>query len=184
MVNAHKVSVVWTGLEGSPYLTTLWVNAALFPTPANVQTFTSGICALLCEAVSNELTANLQTEVSTWSTPDTLVDTFAITGGAVPGVDNTGNAPRATQGLLRLRTNAFNGNRRILGHIYVPGVPAGAIDLLNGKPTSAYLTELNAAAAAMDAGALVVAARKSNQFVETTTVTADSEFAVLRSRRD
>ena len=184
MPSAHKCLVVWTGLEGSPYLSTFHVNAALFPTATDVQNLMAGTLALLCEAVSNELTANLQTEVSTWSAPDTLVSTMTITGGSVPGVDNTGNAPRATQGLLRLRTDAFNGNRRILGHIYVPGVPQGAVDLANGKPTSAYLTELNAAAAVMDGGAMLVAGRKSNTFYETTTVTADSEFAVLRSRRD
>ena len=184
MPNATKVTVVWTGLGGSPYLSTLWLNSTLHPSMANVQTVASGFIALLCEAVDNALTATIQQEVSIWSTPDTLVSTDVITGGPIQGVKSANAAPRATQGLLRLRTNGFNGNRRNLGHIYVPGVTVDSLTVADGKPSAAYQTLLNNAAAVADAGSFMVPGRKSNQFYETTTVTADSEFAVLRSRRD
>jgi hypothetical protein len=184
MPSAWKFPVTVTGLEGSPYLMTCHVNAGLFETAVLARGRVNDFCARLAEVTDNALTYHLPTEVSLWSAPNTLEGTAAVAGGDIPGVSATATQPRATQGLLRLRTDAFNGNRRVLGHIFVPGVTGGGVDGATGKPTAAYQTALNFAGEIPSTGGFVVASRKQNQFFEVTTATADTEFAVLRSRRD
>lgn len=184
MPQAYKIPVVWTGLAGAPYLTTLWVNAGLHTTPAAAQTVASGIASNLAEAVFNGMSWTLPSEISLWSAPDTLVSFHAVTGTTQPCTQAGSLASRATQGLIRLRTDGTWNNKRVQGRIFVPGVVTSMIEGATGNPTAGYMTELNAAGAVMDGGSLVVASRATNTFFEVTTATAWNKFAVLRSRRD
>lgn len=184
MPGAWKFLVTVTGLEGSPYLMTLHVNADTFLTALDARGRVNDFCVRLAEVTDNGLTYVLPTEATRWSTPSTLVGSAAVTSANIQGVSTGATMPRATQGLLRLRTEGFNGNRRILGHIFVPGVTGNYVDAANGKPLTTYKQALEFAGVIAADGDFLVASRKQDAFIETTTVTADSEFAVLRSRRD
>ena|SRR5688500_13246463 len=184
MPSAWKVPVVVTGLAGAPYLMTCWVNQELSVTANDANTQVTGFIARLAEVTDNNLTYALPTEIGLWSTPETLLSVAQSPGATVPGVASGNTEPRATQGLLRLRTDGFNGNRRVLGHIFVPGVTSNAVNPASGAPTLVYQQALTFAGEVAQAGEFCVASRKQNQFFPTTVVTGDTEFAVLRSRRD
>lgn len=91
----------------------------------------------------------------------------------------------ATQGLLQLRTGSIINGRELRGRLFIPGPTEGHNDL-GGRPTAAYIADVNAAAAGLvaDSAGWGVWGRASGSFVEITAATCWSQWAVLRSRRD
>lgn len=188
-----------TGLAGAPYFSTIYTNgnapADADAAAPHMTTFWSGLKGLMTAG----LTIALEPEVDSLL-PETgqVVNTFAA-GGWVNQV-TTGNAPlpKATQGLLRIRTDGFVAGRRVNGRLFLPALANDA--QLGGVPSNALLTTLSSAAntlrTSLDATASewVVWSRpkdaddsgpaRAGSSHAVTSVSVWTQFAVLRSRRD
>lgn len=188
-----------TGLAGAPYFSTFYTNgnapadaAAAVP---HMHTFWTALAGL----ITNGLTIALEPEVDSLL-PETgqVVNTFS--GGVFTNIVTGGNAPlpKATQGLLRLRTGGFVAGRRVNGRVFIPALANDA--QLGGVPSTAFLTTVAGAAEdlrtdlAATASEWVVWSRPkdaddsgparagSAHLIESVSVW--TQFAVLRSRRD
>lgn len=145
MTDVRRMRAVWTGLPGSPYLSTWHFRA------------TTGNPAVMVTAVRKFLTslaAQCRTGISVTLEADQLI--FNAEKGDVVGVESAppgaailgtagGNAlPFASQGVIKLATGGIVNNRRVRGRFYVP-CPS---DLANsaGIPLSGYTSVLQGAA--------------------------------------
>lgn len=131
-----------------------------------------------------------------------------------PGTNQTVNAsgsgtiaPPEVQGVLRLRTGAYEDGREIRGRVFLPGVPAAAVS--SGAPHPDYVTAMQNAGAALvaDADCVLVVYRRERlayagvgspgipgyrpphdhrdgSYAAVTTTQCWNKFGVLRSRRD
>lgn len=188
-----------TGLAGAPYFSTLYTNgnapadaAAAVP---HMHTFWDALKGFMTAG----LTIALEPEVDSLL-PETgqVVNTFS--GGVFANVVTGGNAPlpKATQGLLRLRTGGFVAGRRVNGRLFLPALANDA--QFTGVPSPAFLAGFAGAAEdlrdslAATASEWVVWSRPkeaddsgparagSAHLIESVSVW--TQFAVLRSRRD
>jgi hypothetical protein len=130
-------------------------------------------------------------------TLETEVDVFNVLTGQTTGVFTvagaTGNGnsvgdklPLAVQGLVRLRTGFFVGGREVRGRLFIPAVGEPFINA-DGTPTVAFQTTIADAIDDLRADPNCIYAVYSpthSTAQEVTAVTAWSNFAVLRSRRD
>lgn len=189
-----RVTTTMTGLAGAPYYSTQYFGGttsgeALAAADA-VWEFWGDLVGLITAGLS----MTVAPEVDLINANTGLVeDTFP--SGSPAAVVSTGNAPlpKATQGLLRLRTGSFIAGRRIQGRIFIPALANDA--QLGGVPSGAFLTGLQSAGdalalAAVGAGGLVVWHRPTTTGgsdgvdAVVTSVSPWTQFAVLRSRRD
>lgn len=115
-----------------------------------------------------------------------VTDTFPVTFAAVA---TTGNAPlpKATQGLIRLRTSAFNSGKRLQGRLFIPALANDA--QVGGVPSGPFVASLDSAAETLAtslaaAGDWGIYSRKYRSFAALSSITVWTQFAVLRSRRD
>ena len=106
------------------------------------------------------------------------------------GSDSGDAMSPATQGLVRWTTGSIVHGRFLRGHIFLPALTENSNDP-DGTPTATFLTQVNAAAAALiaDAGSELVVwhrpiAGSGGQFVAVTSSNTADKWAVLRSRRD
>lgn len=182
-----RVRVNWTGTSVGPTLSTFWFN----------NTGDSSSAAATAVAVKNFLTAlngSVVTGASATIDPEVaeidaatgdLFATFPVTQDPVTFAGGTGPLPRANQGLIRLGTGVYLNGRRIVGHLFIPGVVTAVNS--NGAPTAAYVNSLQAAANGLmnDANtAWCVYSRVNGLAAPITSPSAKNYFAVLRSRRD
>jgi hypothetical protein len=136
-----------------------------------------------------------------WAT-DADVPSIDDVTGAVTGINSVGiqtgaglvataAAAVATQALVRWRTGSVVGTRELRGRTFVPGMVVA--QMANGQPTSALVTDLNAAAAGLinDVNSALVVWRRpapDGSYAGTSRVVATgncwTKYAVLRSRRD
>lgn len=181
----YRVRTVFTGVTGSPWLSTAFFDEAggdASDAVAAVATFWSA------------LDTRLHVDVA-WSTePDVeIVDevTGNITGIiGVPPTAGTGAlagelAPPATQALVRWRTGSFVGGREIRGRTFIPGLNVTAID--DGNLAAAVQVVFQDAAAALIADVasiLVIWSRANGAAAPVVSASVWSQFAVMRSRRD
>lgn len=125
-----------------------------------------------------------------------------IEAAPLTAIDFTGTgevAALATQGLMRWRTSTIIDGREIRGRTFIPAVPEAFS--VAGRPNASYITTLNGAAQGLgdDPDSVLVVWRRPREadpeadppvtarpgnFGIVTAVSAWTEFAVLRSRRD
>lgn len=181
---AIRIQAEWTGLLGSPYLTTIYTpGAGQVQADLGAETMVDFLTALapICSAA---LDARVIPEAVDYSTPDTPVDVYPVAEATV-GMTRAGvPLPPATQGLIQLRTNAYRGARRVQGRVFVPGVTSASLPANGQNPSPEYVTALNNAGSILVAGGCLVASRAGNEFYPIASATGWAEFAVLRSRRD
>lgn len=186
MASVWRIRTVFTGVTGSPWVSTAYMSA-----------LGSGTVQQAVTAVGNFWgSADSLMEVSvSWTT---LADVEALdpATGEVTGVSNTTPAtgggvaastglPVATQGLVRWRTGVYVNGREIRGRWFIPGLLTTANN--DGAPSSTMLSTLNTAASTLISDAnseLVIWSRKNLQVEAVTSGTTWSQFAILRSRRD
>lgn len=182
-----RFTVQMTGLAGAPYYSTQYSDGS---TSGEAQ---AGIDALetfwtsIDGYITNGLVITSVAEVDLVDPATGLVtDTFPTTPWTITAGGNA-PLPKATQGLLRLRTSAFQAGRRIQGRIFIPALANDA--QLLGVPSSGFMDSLAAAGAALAtdmsaAGDLSVWSRKAGVAAAVSSVSVWNQFAVLRSRRD
>lgn len=187
MALMDRIRLVWTGVAGTPYYTSLYFTsrpaeggaAATHDAVADAFTLLKGVW-------SSALTATVESEILTIdSTTGDAQSAQSVP--AVPIVGTAANAlmPRAAQGLVRLRTGIFQDGRRLSGRLFVPGVTISANNA--GIPSTNYQNSLRDALqplANLEDAEWLVWSRKTGAVAAITQVAPWTEFASLRSRRD
>lgn len=195
-----EVITTFTGPAGTP-----WLSAMYFAGSAQAD---ADAAVAAVGAFWGAVDAGMSSTVSWATNPDVqhideadgeLVATFSTTPQTGSGASAGDMLPSAAQALVRWRTAGIVNGRTVRGRTNVPGVTEAFSAA--GRPISAYLTTLNAAAAALvaDPAIFVIWSRPHTQdFDESptspptrpgsnhtvTSGSAWSEFAVQRSRRD
>lgn len=185
MVDLYRVRTVFTGIAGTPYLSTMYFRTI----DGTAQQAVNAVGAFW-GAVDGQMHTDLL-----WDT-DSDVEVISDATGQIVSVQSTtpvsgGGAlsgdilPPATQALIRWRTGSFVGGREIRGKTFIPGLTETAAT--SGQVTTATLTAFETAAATLQGTAnanLVVYSRANNTHAEVVSSSCWAQFAVLRSRRD
>lgn len=191
-----RVITTMTGLPGAPYYSTQYFDSSIPGTQGEADIAAEAVFNFwtdLAGYITAGLTIDVGDEVDVLDAPTGLVqDTFV--SPSVPIVSG-GNAPlpKATQGLVRLRTNTFIAGRRLQGRIFIPALANDA--QLGGVPSSGFLTAMGTVGANLisdSAGAPVGIWHRptggpgssDGDFAPAVSASGWNQFAVLRSRRD
>lgn len=178
-----RVNVTWSGVGGTPYLSSFWFEGETQTAADNavtaVGTFVGAVDALIDGGVTWATQAEvIQVDLSSGK-PEGLWDTTPVTGsGGASGVA----VPFAAQGLLRLRTGSFVGGREVRGRLFIPGLLASQ----DGTPTATQISTINGHAATLIADSnseWVVYSREKALTATVVSATLWSQWAMLRSRR-
>jgi hypothetical protein len=110
-------------------------------------------------------------------------------GGATAqyvGLSSSDPLPWATQGVVRLKTNAFNNGRRLQGRLFIPGPGEGNSD---GLPASLYRSGVDTQCATLltssaASGVWAVYSRRYQAWANVLSATCWSQWGVQRRRRD
>lgn len=184
MVSAHKILVEWTGLAGSPYLSTFWISTDNHPTPAAAANAVLSNLSTLASDLADAMSFNYVPEVTTYATPSQPTGTTIIAPGPVQNCSAPADPlPRSSQGLIKWDTGFYIGARRVQGKTFIPGYTVGVNDA-TGRPDTAALSSMQAVVNAFLGDGPQVASRKADQFIPIVAGAPWSEWAVLRSRRD
>lgn len=190
----YRVRTVFTGVTGSPYLSTQFFIAsdpATGTLAAAAKTKVANMWAAMTTQMSNLLSFTVQSPVDVID-PSTgnLENSFAVT--PTPGVCNlTGDPlPFMSQGLIRVETGVILAGKRLRGRIFVPG-PTENVNG-TGTPAGTYVSALTTAAQSLlAAGDPVLAVwhrpppgGNTGLAVGAVGATGQPKWAVLRSRRD
>jgi hypothetical protein len=189
-----RVVTTMTGLAGAPYYSTQYFGGDTSGEAIAAADAVAAFWTSLVGFITNGLTIQVGPEVDNLNAATGLVeDTFP--SGSPAAILTGGNAPlpKATQGLLRLRTNDFVAGRRIQGRIFIPALANDA--QVGGVPSNLMITSLQAAGEDLltdgaPAGGFVVWHRPNSETSTVgepalvTSVSVWNQFAVLRSRRD
>ena len=183
----HRVRTIFTGMSGSPYLSTMY-----FGSTDPLQTAQEAVTAVgnFWGAIDAQLSSTLG-----WTTDPEVAEVDIVTGEVagstattpVSGVGALGNAVMAltTQALVRWRTGTFIAGREVRGRTFVPGTTT--LHNLAGRPGGTLVTTITTAAAALVADVnadLYIWSRKNGAIGNVTSGTVWTEYASLRSRRD
>lgn len=184
MALMFRVRTVFTGVEGTPWLSTMYFSGAV-GTPQDA----ADAVGVFWADVETHIAGSVEwtTEAAVYSIDDTdgqatgLNNTTVSTGS---GAGGGSIMPLADQALVRMHTGEFVGGREIRGRIFVPGIATAAT---NGNVPSAVITNINGAAATLISDVSqtwVVWSRAHSQFQPVVSADTWAKFAVLRSRRD
>lgn len=188
----QRVDVIWTGLGGAPYYTRLF-----FPgnSEESAQGAAAGVRAALADLiggatpmVAGGITATVQPEVTTIDPATGEPQSVDVVIPGAPVVAGSGvTVPRSTQGLVQWLTSDYRNGRRVRGKTYIPGIAASQ-NVNGGVPSSTVRDRMQSFGLDLiDLGVLVYsrpAPPVAGAEHVVTSVTAWSEWAVLRSRRD
>nr|CRY96281.1 hypothetical protein [uncultured prokaryote] len=180
-----RVRTVFTGPPGTPWLSTMYFDSSdggdAPAATARVADFWDA-CAV---KIFTSVNITVQPEVAILNSAGELT---GIAAGTVHNVSGTGSGdplPWATQGLIIWDTNVFTDGRQVIGKTYVPGLTEGNATggVLNGTGQSALLGAATGLLAS-DSPAFAVFSRKHSTINDVVAGRVDTQFAVLRSRRD
>lgn len=185
MSDLYRITTEFTGVAGAPYFNTLhFLASAGTPTQAAnaVRTFWNALQGNLADTLRGQVQTEVVTIDSATGEPN-HVD--SITSSQIVYTASNTMLPRASQGLVRLRTGHFVGGREIRGRIFIPCLTEVANDI--GVPSSTIISTVNTAAAALIADVncdWLVYSFLKKQAAAITSATMWSEWATLRTRRD
>jgi hypothetical protein len=185
-VSIYRVRTEWTGLAGTPWLSTHYFDAA-GGTPLQAVTAERAFWLALVPQITNQVTAQVQGVVDTLGLSGTLEASDSVTPPSVVTGTGTGDClPVASQGCIKWQTGAIIGGRRLVGKTFIPGMIAGT-QTHQGNVQPATITAVGTACAALISDAnsqLVVWSRASSGSATAVSGALLSRFSVLRTRRD
>lgn len=180
-----RVTTTMTGVSGAPYYSTQYWDGGDAGVAAAAQVKTRTFWDSIKGLITTGLLIQVEPDVDLVDpTSGNILDVF---NSAVSVVAANGNAPlpKATQGLVRLRTPTFVAGRRLQGRIFIPALANDA--QVGGIPSTAFINGVNTALTALLSGSPdpVVYSKTHGQFAQVSTASVwGSNFAILRSRRD
>lgn len=187
MVLLDRARVVWTGVAGSPYYSNFYFIAEIEQGGAlAIQDRVQTALGFLQPWMPSSMLGTIQSEIARIdSVTGDMVGAVGLGTQTVQGSSGSEPEPRATQGLVRLKTNDFVAGRRISGRFFAPGVVSAANN--SGVPDNSYRAALeDFANSLIGAGDVtwVVWSRKNGDAYNIVSAEAWTQFAILRSRRD
>lgn len=182
-----RVISVWTGKAGSPWYSTLYFDGT---GSVDAQAAVDQVDDLL-DAIKGNQVAGVSGSIEPF-VASVNPATGAVTGGYVvtPAAPHVSTAvgdmlPRAAQLQVTLKTGVYAGGREIKGKMYLPGFLSAYSDIsgrVDDALRAAYVAVFDTL---LSAGPdLVVWSRKNGVAYPVSAGAPNSEFAVLRSRRD
>jgi hypothetical protein len=187
----HRVRTVFSGVPGTPWLSTFYFAAAIDSAQDAASAaggFWGAVDALINTAVDWTTEADVsQIDEDTGN----LVGVTSTSPVAGVGALNTEMGPLVSQGLIRWRTGAVINGRNLRGRTFIPGLCVSSQD--DGGVVSTTLTTINAAASALISSAdseLVIWHRPptpgASGGAAAPVVTGNmwNQYASMRSRRD
>lgn len=180
---AKEIRVVMTGVPGSPWYARHFLDSDASPSAQGAMDAVAAFWGGIASQISSGVTITAEPEVPEYTLPDTVVSVGTATPFTITTGGGANPVPRAAQVSVRWQTNTFRGNRRILGHTYIPYVSEES-NVAGGTVAIEYRNQVAGAAADLIEAGLVIASRVSNAFAPVTNPFVGSEWAVLRSRRD
>lgn len=180
---ANEIRVVMTGVAGSPWYARHFIADEVTVSAQGAMDAVAAFWTGVAPQISTGVTITAEPEVTNWSDPATVVSVGTATPFTINTLGGTNPVPRAAQVLVRWQTSTFRGNRRILGKTYIPYVSEES-NVSGGVVSLDYRNIVAAAAQDLREAGLVVASRAGNVFAPVTSPFVNSEWAVLRSRRD
>lgn len=183
-----RVRTQFTGVQGSPWLSTFFFNAS---------TYDSASAAAAASATGAFWTSvktlqNANVNFATLAQVD-VIDPSGTHSGAfnttpVTGVGGAAGImlPSAVQGLCQWRTGTYVNSREVRGRTYIPGLTVAAVQS-GGLLASATSTAIQSAITTLLGNATAHLAVWDRKWAGGITVASGSpwsSFAVLRSRRD
>jgi len=180
-----RVRVGYSGIGGTPYLSTFYFDGSGSTAAADAAT-----------AVSTFQNAvdNIQDTGLSWRVDPQVVEMDPVTGqatasyaqGSLNGTGALGaeSLPFASQGLIQLRTGVYAAGREIRGRLFIPGLVEASNN--DGAVVAATVTALNNAAGSLitDANSDWGVWSRTNGTIETiVSATTWEQFATLRTRR-
>lgn len=180
-----RFRTTFSGLQGAPYVSTAFFHEgedAVQDCADALSQFWNAVETVMTSALS----WSLDTSVVVMDASDGQL-TNVVQVNAASGVGSASGeiAPPAIQGLLRWRTGQYVGGREARGRWFIPGVTETLN--VNGRPTAAYRTTVDNAAAAMIGAVgsqLVIWSRTLGSENNVSSWSTWDDWAVLRSRRD
>lgn len=180
-----RVRVVWTGVAGAPYYSNFYFDNGV-GSAQDMHNDVSTMITGLGQVCTFPMTATVQPEVP-------LIDSVTgeiqaveqVVEDVIPMVQSEESLPSALQGLVRFKTDAFVGGRRLAGRFFVPRLGQGFND--NGSMAPAGVTAINSYVqpfVASSASQLVIWSRSTGATAPVVSANTWNQFAVLRSRRD
>lgn len=181
----YRVRTVFTGVQGSPWLSTMMLDqlaGSAAQAVTAVGTFWGAVDALMGNTVNWTTQADVELVNAATGQVTGITTTTPATGtGALAGE----LAPLVSQGLVRWRTGVYVAGREVRGRTFIPGLHINSVD--DGSVLAASVTTVNTAAAALIAdanSALEIWSRVLGVSHDVASGSMWSEFASLRSRRD
>nr|CRY97409.1 hypothetical protein [uncultured prokaryote] len=187
-MSVGRVRTVMTGVAGAPYYSNMYFDILGGGTSFDAEPLITGV-QTFWQTINGALTEPLV------GTVDGVVQVYdEVTGNAIGAQSTTnetfvgsataGGLPKATQGLIELRTGMYAGGREIRGKVFIPSL--GSVVNDGSLPKASYLTQwVGAAETLRDAGlGWCVWSRKNGVSPLVLNINAYQNFAVLRSRRD
>jgi hypothetical protein len=139
----YRVRTVWTGIAGTPFLTTTYFDASAYASSAAVTNM-----AAFWDAIPTHININLD-----WQVQGDVDIVDPVTGQITAIESNTPESGSGssslevlslgTCGLINLRTGVYVAGREIRGKLYVPGPTEGSS--IQGTPGAAYASALQTA---------------------------------------
>lgn len=180
---AAEIRVVMTGVAGSPWYARHFIDDSVTVSAQGAMDAVAAFWTGVASQISSGVTITAEPEVPTYSVPDSVVSVGTATPFTINTLGGANPVPRAAQVSVRWQTNTFRGNRRILGHTYIPYVSEES-NVSGGVVSVEYRSQVAGAAGDLIDAGLVIASRASNAFAPVTSPFVGSEWAILRSRRD
>ena len=133
----RRIRVVWTGVTGSPFLSTWFFDAGVGTAQQNVSELEQSLVAM-SGLFSNQVTCGVDTIVDTVD-PVTgqLTATETIVSTPIVGTATSDPLPRGTQGFMLLNTGIYRLGRQIRGKFYLP-TPCEEHNAGDGQPLVTY----------------------------------------------
>ena len=182
-----RVRTTFTGVTGSPWLSTFYFDSETSGTAQQAATAAGTFWGAVDAFMDNSIT---------WATEPDVAIVNAATGnvtsavGITPvigsGAATSDPLPYANQGLVRWLSGVYVGGRQIRGRTFVPGIcenSVGASGTLGATEVAAFTAAGTALIADANAD-LEIWSPTLGQSVTASIATTWSQFAVLRSRRD
>lgn len=185
-MDLYRIRAQATGHTGGPWMGTWFFDGSAgtqLQAATAVRTFLNSIAAQF----RNSITWTFDPVVDTLSEAGALLSSTAISPPATVTGSGTGDMlPPATQGRVIWQTGSIVNGRRLVGRTFIPGMIQGT-QTSQGQVQPATITAVNTAANTLATAAstsMVVWSRAHDVAVDITSGAMDSEFSVLRSRRD